>query len=104
MESSTSRRKKPTETIRIVTLIDPAVKMIRHPETSKVLTTVSPSGELHAIVYGSLDLVEPDNIVVGEVFMHMTSEYIRNDLCIKFLVWKGKSTHSIKAIVKDMFN
>ena len=87
----------------MVALTEPVVRMIKHPDTSKVLATVSPGGEPHAIVCGSLDVIEPDTIVVGEVFMHRTSEYLQNDPRVEFLIWKGKSAYSIKAIAKGRY-
>lgn len=87
----------------MVVLTDPVVRMIKHPDTSKVLATVAPSGEPHMIVCGSLDIAEPDTIVVGEVFMYRASEYIRNDPRVEFLVWRGKSAYSIKAIAKGRY-
>ena len=85
----------------MVVLTEPVVRLIRHPDTSKVLATGSPAGEPHTIVCGSLDIIEPDTIVVGEVFMHRASDYLRNDPWVEFLVWKGKSAFSIKAIAKS---
>lgn len=87
----------------MVALTEPIVRMVKHPSTSKVLTTVSPAGEPHAIVCGSLDIIEPDTIVVGETFMYRTSKYLSNDPRVEFLIWKGKSAYSIKAIAKGRY-
>lgn len=85
----------------MVALTEPVIRLIRHPHTSKVLATVSPGGEPHMIVCGSLSIIEPDTIVVGEVYMHRASEYLHNDPRVEFLVWSGKSGYSIKAIAKE---
>ncbi len=70
----------------MVALTDPVVKMIRHLETSKVPTTVSPSGEPHAMAFGNFGLVESNTIVVSKAFVHGASKYIRDDPHIRFLV------------------
>jgi hypothetical protein len=71
--------------------------MIKHPDTHKVLTTVSPDGKPHAIVCASLALDGDDTIVVAEVFMHRTCENLLKNHEVEFLVWQGKMGYSIKA-------
>ena len=80
----------------MIEIPEPIAKMIKQPDTHKVLTTVSPSGEPHAIVCASLD-VDDNKIVVGEVFMLRTVENINNNPNVEFLVWFGKNAYSIKA-------
>lgn len=84
----------------MVLMTEPVVRMIKHPGTNKVMTTVSPEGEPHAIVCGSLMVTEPDTIIVGEVFMYRASENLRKNPKAEFLVWKGKDAYSIKAAAK----
>ena len=78
--------------IRMVVLTEPVIRMIRHPGTNKVLATVSPDGQPHMIVCGSLTVSEPDTIVVGEVFMHRASEYLSKD---------PRDGYSIKAVARS---
>ena len=40
----------------MVQLTEPIVRMIKHPDTNKVLATASPDGRPHVIVCGSLDV------------------------------------------------
>lgn len=81
----------------MVDMPEPVVRMIKHPDTNKVMATVSPDGLPHVIVCGSLIVTDPDTIVVGEVFMQRTCEYLRNNPEVEFLVWKGKEAYSVKA-------
>lgn len=83
----------------MVSLPEPVARMIKHPSTYKVLSTVSPTGEPHSIVCGSL-MVADDNetIIVGEVYMYRAAENLDRDPRAEFLVWKGKDAYSIKAV------
>lgn len=85
----------------MVSLTEPVARMIVHPDTAKVLATVSPEGEPHMIVCGSLDIVGMDTIVVGEVYMYRSAENLRRCPKAEFLVWKGKSAFSIKAAARE---
>lgn len=84
----------------MVEMTEPVIRMIKHPDTHKVMATVSPDGEPHAIVCGSLMVTEPDTIIVGEVFMHRASEYLQKNPDVEFLVWRGRDAYSIKAKAK----
>ena len=85
----------------MVTVPEPIIKMIKQPDTHKVLTTVSPDGKPHAIVCASLWMKGDDTVVVGEVYMHRTSEYLKNNPNVEFLVWLGKNAYSIKAVAQE---
>lgn len=88
----------------MVDMTEPVIRMIKHPDTNKVMATVSPDGKPHVIVCGSLMVTEPDTIIVGEVFMHRTSEFLQKNPDVEFMVWKGKSAYSIKAVAKARFD
>ena len=75
--------------------------MIKHPDTHKVLTTVSPDGLPHAIVCASLWIKDDDTIVVAEVFMHRTVENLNSNPNAEFLIWAGKNAYSVKAVAKE---
>jgi len=89
---------------------EPVVRMVKHPECRKVMASVSPNGEPHMIVCGSLMVTEPDTIVVGEVFMYRTVEYLNANPMVEFVVWHGKDAYTIKAKARcretsgDVFN
>ena len=74
------------ETITMVDMPEPVIRMIKHPDTRKVMATVSPDGEPHMIVCGSLIVTEPDTIIVGEVFMYRASENLKNNPNVEFMV------------------
>ena len=82
----------------MVPIPDPVAKMIQSPESHKVLTTVSPDGKPHAIVCASLSLAGNDTVLVAEVFMHRTNEYLKTNPNVEILVWQGKNAYSLKAV------
>lgn len=89
------------ETITMVDMPEPVIRMIKHPDTRKVMATVSPDGEPHMIVCGSLIVTEPDTIIVGEVFMYRACENLKNNPNVEFMVWQGREAYSIKAVAKS---
>lgn len=82
----------------MVAIPEPVARMIKHPDTHKVLTTVSPDSKPHAIVCASLALSGDDTILVAEVFMHRTCEYLKTNPNVEVLVWQGKNGYSLKAV------
>ena len=82
----------------MVSIPEPIARMIKHPDTHKILATVSPDGKPHAIVCASLAVDGDDKIVVAEVFMHRTAENLLKNRDVEFLVWQGKMGYSIKAV------
>ena len=89
------------ETITMVDMPEPVIRMIKHPDTRKVMATVSPDGEPHMIVCGSLIVTEPATIIVGEVFMYRACENLKNNPNVEFMVWQGREAYSIKAVAKS---
>ncbi|MBQ8373386.1 MAG: pyridoxamine 5'-phosphate oxidase family protein [Candidatus Methanomethylophilaceae archaeon] len=85
----------------MVDMPEPVIRMIKHPDTRKVMATVSPDGEPHMIVCGSLIVTEPDTIIVGEVFMYRACENLKNNPNVEFMVWQGREAYSIKAVAKS---
>ncbi len=82
----------------MVSIPEPVVRMIKHPDSHKVLATVSPEGKPHAIVCASLAIDGDDTVIVGEVFMHRTCEYLKYNPNVEILVWSGKDAYSLKAV------
>ena len=76
---------------------DYVIRMVAHPSTNKVLSTVSPEGKPHSIVCGSLIVLDPETIVVGESYMYRTAKYLETNPNVEFLVWRGKEAFSILA-------
>ena len=85
----------------MVQMPEPVIRMIKHPDTKKVMATVSPDGKPHMIVCGSLVVTEPDTIIVGEVFMYRACENLKNNPNVEFMVWQGREAYSIKAVAKS---
>ena len=85
----------------MVDMPEPVIRMIKHPDTRKVMATVSPDGEPHMIVCGSLIVTEPDTIIVGEVFMYRACKNLKNNPNVEFMVWQGREAYSIKAVAKS---
>ncbi|MBR4244633.1 MAG: pyridoxamine 5'-phosphate oxidase family protein, partial [Candidatus Methanomethylophilaceae archaeon] len=82
----------------MITIPEPVAKMIKHPDTHKVLTTVTPDGKPHAIVCASLSMLGDDTILVAEVFMHRTCDNLKNNPNVEILVWQGRNGYSLKAV------
>ena len=82
-------------------LTEPIVRMIRHPDTRKVMATVTPGGRPHVIVCGSLTTTEDDMIVVGDVYMHRTAENLAGCPAVEFMVWNGRDAYSIVAEARE---
>ena len=85
----------------MVQLTEPIVRMIKHPDTNKVLATVSPDGKPHMIVCGSLDIADDGSIIVGEAYMYRSAKYLEANPEAEILVWKGNTAYSIKAVARS---
>ena len=85
----------------MVAIPEPVARIVKHPDTHKIMTTVSPDGKPHGIICASLAMDGDDTIVVAEVFMHRTAEYLANNPEVEFLVWQGKMGYSLKARVSN---
>lgn len=79
-------------------LIPIILDLIKRPETNKVMSTVSPEGNPHTIVCGSLLAPDPETIIVGEVYMYATIDNLRSCPKAEFLVWSGKNAYSIQTV------
>ncbi|MCL2032663.1 MAG: pyridoxamine 5'-phosphate oxidase family protein [Methanomassiliicoccaceae archaeon] len=83
----------------MVKLIPKIADMVKRPETSKVLATVSPEGDPHAVVCGSLLVSDDETIIVGEVYMYATCRNLVHSPKAEFLVWYGREAYSIQAVL-----
>lgn len=79
---------------------EPVLRILRHPDSNKVLSVVSPDGFPHSIVLGALMADDEDRIYVGEAFMYRTAKYLEESPNAEFLVWKGKDGYSIRAVAE----
>ncbi len=78
---------------------EPLMRLLRIPDSSKVLSVVSTDGFPHSIVLGSI-VVDDGMLYAGEVFMHRTVGYLESNPNVEFLVWKGRSGYSIRAVAE----
>ena len=81
----------------MVEMTEPVLRLVLHPDANKTMSTVSPAGEPHCIVCGSLMALGPDKIGAGDVYMYRTEENLLANPIAEFLVWKGREAYSIKA-------
>lgn len=77
------------------------LRLLRHPDSSKVLSVVSDDGFPHSIVLGALIADEDGRICVGEAFMYRASRYLEACPNAEFLVWMGKDGYSLRAVAVD---
>ena len=80
---------------------EPVLRILRHPDSNKVLSVISPDGFPHSIVLGALMADDEDRIYVGEAFMYRTVKYLEACPNAEFLVWKGKDGYSIRAVAES---
>ena len=81
----------------MVKMIPAVMDMLKRPDTNKVLVTISPEGDPHGIVCGSLLVVDEETIIAGEVYMYRTRDNLEHNSKAEFLVWSGKNAYSIQA-------
>lgn len=79
-------------------LSEPVIRLLRHPESGKVLSAVSPEGYPHTVVLGALVVGEDGRIYAGDVFMKRIPDYLERSPKAEILVWKGKYGYSIRAV------
>lgn len=82
----------------MVKMIPKVMDMLKRPDTNKVMSTVSPEGDPHAIVCGSLLVVDEETVIVGEVYMYATCRNLEHSPKAEFLVWSGKDAYSIQTV------
>ncbi len=80
----------------MVDMPEPVMRLVVHPDTNKVLATVSASNEPHVIICGSLMATSSDTIAVAEVYMYRTAENLCNNSKAEITVWKGREAYSLK--------
>ncbi len=68
------------------------------PAAAKIITTISADGELHAIVAGTVVVMDDDTLAFAEVFMKTTSKNLLDNGKIAILAEKGKDSYLVNAI------
>lgn len=79
---------------------EPILRLLRIPDSSKVLSVVSPEGFPHSIVLGSVVVDEEGYLYAGEAFMYHTSPYLEANPKAEFLVWKGRVGYSLRVVAE----
>ncbi len=81
----------------MVQMLPIVMDMLIRPETHKVMSTVSVDGQPHSIVCGSLIVIDPETIAVGEVNMYTTCKNLETNRKVEFLAWLGREAYGIQA-------
>lgn len=79
---------------------EPLLRLLRISDSSKVLSVNSDDGFPHSIVLGSVVVDDDGMLYAGEVFMHRTAAYMESNPNVEFLVWKGRTGYSIRAVAE----
>jgi hypothetical protein len=86
-------------------LPEKVMDLLNHPDSTKVVATKTPKGDVHAIIVGSVRSPDPETIIFGTLIMHKTSENLR-EMCRKgelasVLVVKGMISYEVRAKVRE---
>jgi hypothetical protein len=86
-------------------LPEKVMELLNHADSTKVVATKTPKGDVHAIIVGSVKAPDPETIIFGTLIMHKTSQNLR-EMCRKgelaaVLVVKGMISYEVRAKVKE---
>lgn len=83
-------------------LPEPITRMLRHPDSNKVLSVIATDGFPHASVIRGMIVGDDDRtIYAGEAMMYRTSKYLAAHPKAEILVWKGKDGYTLKVVVDE---
>ncbi len=68
------------------------------PSAAKIISTLSAQGELHAIVAGTVVVLDEDTLAFAEVMMKKTSKNLADTGKIAILAEKGSESYLVNAI------
>ncbi|MFI3237297.1 MAG: hypothetical protein R3Y47_04625 [Lachnospiraceae bacterium] len=74
--------------------------LFKDPQSVKVVSTVSKDGQVHAIVAGSVMVLDDDTMGVAEVFMNTTSVNLADTGKVALLAVKGMESYLVNASVQ----
>ncbi len=83
----------------MVTIPKEILDMMKDKGTVCVLVTANAAGQPHAIVCGSFGVIGDDTIMVGEIFMKRSSEYMAENKKVAILVVNGGKAYEMQATV-----
>lgn len=75
--------------------------LFQDQESTKVISTVSKTGEIHSIVAGSIMVVDEDTLAVAEIFMNTTSANLKDVDSVALLAVKGAESYLATGTVKE---
>ena len=84
-----------------MTLPENVAKTFDDPASVKVLTSVGTNGQPHSIVCGSIRVVSPDTVIVGEILMKTTASNFAGNKKAAILVVAGRTSYLVNAEVKQ---
>ena len=79
----------------MVMIPEKVIDAFNAPAATKVLTSVADNGQPHSIVAGSIKVVAPDTVIVGEILMKTTSANLKKNDKAAFLVINGKESYVV---------
>ncbi len=71
--------------------------LFQDPKAAKIISTISAEGELHAIVAGTVIVIDEDTLAFAEVMMKKTSKNIIDTGKIAILAEKGADSYLVNA-------
>ena len=85
----------------MVTIPDNVIAAFNDEKAIKVLTSVCPSGFPHSIVCGSIRVMSPDTLIVGEILMKATSNNLKKNDKATILVASGLNSYIVNVKAKQ---
>jgi len=83
----------------MVKLPDNVIEAFNDPAAVKVLTSVAADGQPHSIVCGSIRVVAPDTMIVGEILMKTTAANLKKNDKASIMVVLGKASYAVNVKV-----
>lgn len=78
-------------------LSDPVADLLVHPESSRVLSAVSPDGFPHTVVLAVLIVGSDGRVYACDAYMSRVAEYLESNPNAEILAWRGKDAYSVRA-------
>ncbi len=75
-------------------------KLFADQESTKIISTVSKTGEIHSIVAGSIMVVDNDTMAVAEVMMNTTAANLEANNKVALLAVKGMESYLVDGSVQ----
>jgi len=85
----------------MVNLPENVIEAFNDPAAVKVLTSVASDGQPHSIVCGSIRVIAPDTMIVGEILMKKTASNLAKNDKATILVAAGKASYVVNVKAKQ---